>query len=81
MGKNAKKWGFNPIKIYLHTNIFQFYQLALLSMISSIVRRKKIMITSAVFIIYETDKNFDEFWQWLIYSYEFINKFAPENRW
>ena len=35
MPKN--KWGFNPIKIYLHTNIFQFYQLALLSMISSIV--------------------------------------------
>ena len=29
-------------KIYLHTNIFQFYQLALLSMISSIVWRKKI---------------------------------------
>ena len=26
-----------PKKIYLHTNIFQFYQLALLSMISSIV--------------------------------------------
>ena len=25
------------LKIYLHTNIFQFYQLALLSMISSIV--------------------------------------------
>ena len=37
IGKNAKKWGFNPIKIYLHTNIFQFYQLAILSMISSIV--------------------------------------------
>ena len=36
-GKNAKKWGFKPIKKYLHTNIFQFYQLALLSMISSIV--------------------------------------------
>ena len=56
-------------KIYLHINIFQFYQLALLSMISSIVWRKKIMITSAVFIRYEMDKNFDEFWHWLIYSW------------
>ena len=35
-------------------------------MISSIVWRKKFMITSAVFIRYETDKNFDEFWHWLI---------------
>ena len=26
------------------------------------------MITSAVFIRYETDKNFDDFWQWLIYG-------------
>ena len=29
---------------------------------------KKIMITSAVFIRYETDKNFDKFWQWLIWG-------------
>ena len=29
-------------KIYLHTNIFQFYQQAVLSMIISIVWRKKI---------------------------------------
>ena len=35
--KMQKKWGYNPIKIYLHTNLFQFYQLALLSMVSSIV--------------------------------------------
>ena len=28
---------------------------------------KKFMITSAVFIRYETDKNFDEFWHWLIW--------------
>ena len=41
---------------------------------SSIVWRKKFVITSAVFIRYETDKNFDEFWHWLIYtSYKCIN--------
>ena len=37
-GKNAKKRDFNPIKKYIYTTIFfQFYQLALFSMISSIV--------------------------------------------
>ena len=35
--KMHKNWVLIQSKIYLHTNVFQFYQLTLLSMISSIV--------------------------------------------
>ena len=59
--KMAKNGGLNQLNIYLLTKIFQFYQLPLTSMISPIMWRKKNMITSAVFIKYAMDKNFDEF--------------------
>ena len=35
--KMAKNGGLNQLNIYLHTNIFQFYQLPLTSMISPIM--------------------------------------------
>ena len=39
--KMAKNGGLNQLNIYLLTNIFQFYQLPLTSMISPIILRKK----------------------------------------